>query len=213
MTNNAANYMPAQYNILSGAASGAINSISPTSNTGYVLTSNGGSSQPSFQAVAGSGDWVLLQTQNASSSASIAFNSTYITSTYVSYVFAFSNLLCSSSSVFSAVVSVNNGSSYASTGYLSGVFSLPYNSSTITNANSTSAWQLYTGNTSYTAGGVIFMTCLFELPINITGTFSSAGSWYNCFGNYVNNVITNVKFSFASGNITSGNISLYGLVQ
>jgi len=156
---------------------------------------------------------VLLQTQNASSSASIAFNSTYITSTYVSYVFAFSNLLCSSSSVFSAVVSVNNGSSYASTGYLSGVFSLPYNSSTITNANSTSAWQLYTGNTSYTAGGVIFMTCLFELPINITGTFSSAGSWYNCFGNYVNNVITNVKFSFASGNITSGNISLYGLVQ
>lgn len=40
-----------QYNVLSGGASGAINNIAP-STAGYVMTSNGASAQPTFQAAA-----------------------------------------------------------------------------------------------------------------------------------------------------------------
>jgi len=39
-----------QYNVLSGGASNAINFIAPGSNTNAVLTSNGASAQPTFQA-------------------------------------------------------------------------------------------------------------------------------------------------------------------
>lgn len=40
-----------QYYVLSGASSNTVNNISPGSTSGYVLTSNGASSQPSFQAL------------------------------------------------------------------------------------------------------------------------------------------------------------------
>ncbi len=42
-----------QYDVLVGGTSNAISSISPTSNVGYVLTSNGLSANPSFQAAPG----------------------------------------------------------------------------------------------------------------------------------------------------------------
>ena len=49
-TNNSCNYRPTQYSVLSGGANGNINNISP-STSGFVLTSNGASAQPSFQAL------------------------------------------------------------------------------------------------------------------------------------------------------------------
>jgi len=51
-TNNSCDYSPTQYNVQSGGANGTLNNISP-STSGYVLTSNGGSAQPTFQANSG----------------------------------------------------------------------------------------------------------------------------------------------------------------
>lgn len=50
--NNSVNYQVTQYNVISGDAGNLLNNISP-STAGYVLTSNGVSAQPTFQAVSG----------------------------------------------------------------------------------------------------------------------------------------------------------------
>lgn len=50
-TNNSCNYSPIQHDVLVGGANGSITSVSP-STAGFVLTSNGTGSDPSFQAAA-----------------------------------------------------------------------------------------------------------------------------------------------------------------
>ena len=40
-----------QYNVLTGASANTVNNVTPGSNSGYVLTSNGASSYPSFAAL------------------------------------------------------------------------------------------------------------------------------------------------------------------
>jgi len=57
-TNNSSNYRPTQYNTQTGGANGTLNDIAPGT-SGYVLTSNGASAQPTFQAVAATLDYKL----------------------------------------------------------------------------------------------------------------------------------------------------------
>ena len=52
--NNSCNYQTTEYNVLTGGANNLVHNVSP-STSGFVLTSNGASSQPTFQAVATSG--------------------------------------------------------------------------------------------------------------------------------------------------------------
>lgn len=52
-TNNCLNYSPNEFNVLLGDANGTITDVTPDS-TGYVLTSNGASSNPTFQFLASS---------------------------------------------------------------------------------------------------------------------------------------------------------------
>ena len=52
--NNATNSVVTQYNTLTGGANNTINNVSPGT-SGWVLTSNGASAQPTFQAAAGGG--------------------------------------------------------------------------------------------------------------------------------------------------------------
>ncbi len=59
---------------------------------GTVLTSNGVSSTPSFQAAGGGGSYVLLEQHTASASASLDFT-TFISSTYDTYEFRFINII------------------------------------------------------------------------------------------------------------------------
>ena len=63
---------------------------------------------------------VKLQTQTASSSSSITFTSTYLTSTYKKYYLDYTNVIISSDGGnISATVSYDNGSSYVTSGYYS----------------------------------------------------------------------------------------------
>lgn len=60
-----------QYNVLSGDANGAINNIAP-STAGYVLTSNGASAQPTFQAPAAPG--IAWSTVTGTTQTAVAYN-------------------------------------------------------------------------------------------------------------------------------------------
>ena len=186
---------------------------------GQVLVSNGAGSAPSFQASSGVGSLVLIATKTASSSASITFTSN-ITATYNTYLISWSNVKPSANAALTAQVSTNNGSSYISTNYQSGLFYYTYNSTTVNNSNSTSTIYLTTNilNSSYCCG---------QLWIANTGN----GGTFQCWGNgtgvnsgssvcdYMNYAATNtatsvnaIELLFNSGNITTGTFNLYGLV-
>jgi len=215
MTNNALNYIPTQYSVLSGGASGGINNISP-STSGYVLTSNGLSSQPTFQASSAvSGALVKLQTQSSASTAGIAFNSTYITSTYNIYVVVMNKVTVSTSGNLNLEVSTNNGSSYVSTGYLSGNAYMGYTSSSFGNENSTTFYQLFTGSSTAVSSGTVW---LFNLPLSTghsiySDFFVGNDYWQKGYGSNLTGSINNIQFYQSGGSNFSATATLYGLIQ
>lgn len=99
-------------------ATGAFQNIG-TGLTGQILTSNGAGALPTFQAAAGGGDFVLLSTVTPTSSSSIIFDNTIITSAYQTYKIVYNSLQNSglTSQGADLVISTNNGSTYLSTGY------------------------------------------------------------------------------------------------
>ena len=211
-----------QYYILAGDAGNLIASIAP-STAGFVLTSNGAAAYPSFQAPAASGAMVLLQSQTASSSASISFSSTYITSTYKSYLVTFQNVVPATNGVtFQMDVSTNNGTTYLATGYdsfaetiasggLAGVTSTTNMVMTFTNDVSNSAAKGVSGN-----------MYLYNLTNGVTPSFSVTLAYERTTGPGASNAlasgfgpatttVNNIRFAFSSGNISTGVFSLYGI--
>lgn len=75
-TNNSCDYVPTQYNTQTGGASGTLNNVSPGS-SGQVLTSNGASSQPTFQS---SGLIVAVTELNHASSTYVVLSTDYFLS-------------------------------------------------------------------------------------------------------------------------------------
>ena len=59
VTNNSSNYSPTQYSVQSGGANGTLNNIAP-STSGFVLTSNGASAQPTFQVASYKTDYTQV---------------------------------------------------------------------------------------------------------------------------------------------------------
>lgn len=56
VTNNSCDYQPTQYNVQTGGTQGTLNNVAPGV-LGTVLTSNGATSQPTFQAISTSSSW------------------------------------------------------------------------------------------------------------------------------------------------------------
>jgi len=75
-TNNAANYVPVQYNAITGGANGAINNVSPSATSGNPLCSAGSSSQPVFSATPTVTSMTITGTPSAGTDAT---NVTYVT--------------------------------------------------------------------------------------------------------------------------------------
>lgn len=196
-------------------STGAFQNVSGVGTSGQVLTSNGAGALPTWQASAASGSLILLNTQTASNSANITFNSTYITSTYKTYVLVFDKIVAATGSTFKMLVSTDNGSTYKSTGYLSGNWFLSYNSATVQNQNATTFFQLWTGSVSSQNSGTLWMYNFgqADLPA-IQGDFWIGGTyWQKTVGNNSNTGINNIQLLFDSGNISSGIFSLYGVTQ
>src|SRR3989304_6138523 len=122
--------------------------------SGNLLTSNGTNFVSSSPAGLGA-SMVLLSSQAASNSASITFNSTFITSTYNNYFLLCSGVVSVNNGANMRMqVSVDNGSNYIATGYSSGITECAFNGTTFGNTNSTSAFVLInTMDNTSTAGG------------------------------------------------------------
>jgi hypothetical protein len=218
VTNNAANYQPVQYNVLTGGASGGINNIS-TGTTGQVLIAQGASAQPIW---ATGGSMVLLSTQTASNTASISFT-TQITSTYKNYLLEVTNFLSVSVGVVLGLsLSTNGGTSYLATNYLSGVNYVQYNSSTFANGTITTLMNLYVSTTTAapTANGVYYLfnlnSAIAPMAMGIAvGAISTGGTLYYSLEPSVQTAATNInalQIKCTSGNMSTGVFSLYGIL-
>jgi hypothetical protein len=213
------------YSVLTGGttSTGALQNVSGVGTTGQLLVSNGASALPTWQTV-GTGNLVLIQSLNASSSATISFT-TGITSTYTSYLFVFSALLpATNTATFGFQVSTNGGSSYISSGYSSGINYNNYNSASFTNANSTTNAVL-TGPLSTTSGYGFsgYLNC-YNISNGDNVSFAGLGSFYGSSSGQGTMVtygagagtttdVTAFQFSMSSGNIASGTISLFGILE
>ena len=206
------------YAVLCGGttSTGAVQSVSGVGTSGQVLTSNGASALPTWQAASAAGSWNLIETNTASSSASLIFTSSYVTG-YTQYAVVFVNINnASGTTTLNMDWSVNN-STYLGSAFQSGILSNSYNSATLANTNSTTTCPLTPSltNTNVEVNGVIFLAfpasaiSSYEGQIYLNDTTSV---YVNCYGiNTGTTTINNIKFSYSSGNIASGTISLYGI--
>lgn len=189
--------------------------------SGNAFGNNASFAAPSFQSqLSVAGALVELSTQAASNSATISFTST-ISNSYSTYVLNFSNVVPASSGAnLQLVVSTNNGSSYASSSYTSGLWYFVYNSATVNKSNSTTAVVLSGANTtSQGCSGTLWM-----FNVQNGGQFMCTGE--GCFTDTTPNInmmffganqtdtsVNAIQLAMSSGNISSGSFTLYGVTE
>jgi hypothetical protein len=219
-----------QYCALVAGASNAITSVSP-STAGYILTSNGTSADPSFQAAPGSSGstWIKIATATASNSSSISFTSG-IDSTYNMYFILLQNIAPSASfPLLYMNASVDGGTNYLS--YLEcGYNIVNVNAGTGVFSASTAALNMPIGpqgDPSATSNESFGIGLFMQMPF---GAFSTRFNWDGfCNGNVAGSptshsfsgqgefryttAVNALKFKFSSGNIASGTFTLYGCTK
>jgi len=215
-------------NIISYDASGNPVAIA-TGNDGQVLTSTGAGSPPAFEALPAGGAIVKLQTQTASTSSTITFTSTYLTTTYKKYYLDYTNIVVSSDGGnISARVSADNGSNYTTSGYhywriisTSGTSNNTIASGGATNNSSLMMIGTGTGmGTAADESGSGRMT-IFDPNSADSKLFISEGLHIGDNGHIVqqniyqglktSTTINNIKISPNTGTIVSGIFTLYGV--
>ena len=198
------------------------------STTGYVLTSNGSSAAPSFQAIsAGSGSLVYIDSVDASTSASIIFASG-LGSSFRSYRLQITGYRPATNGTdLYMTLSTNGGSSYLGAyAYVASYYDTAGTTSDtralassvfVLTANSTSNRVI---NSSGSLSGTVDITsaynsapncCITSLVSYIEQDNTAAGRVYSSGYASPGAVINAIKFTSSSGNITSGNITLWGL--
>ena len=201
-------------------SSGTVSSVTGTA--GYVLTSNGTSTAPSFQAFTpgGGGSLVFLAQNTFSGASSTAFTSTYINGTYSNYFVLLNNVTSASGGVLHLTISDDNGSSYKSTNYGGGIFRTSGTTPTQGANVSTSYFILHFGSgSSFQVNGFIYLYNLGTSGnMSLLGETSSFESTSHTkgqvYGYYDGSSITvnNIKFTPLSSTIT-GTITLYGITN
>ena len=164
---------------------------------------------------------VLLATVNASGASSVAFGSTYITSTYNKYVIEFDSVYTSDGLPIGLQVSANNGGTYQTT---------EYQQSNVPTGCGNSGYPYYQpcialGSTSTSASSPLVGTIKFSTPSNnssITafvlegGYVSGSGpttTYYSGIGSYwgATGSINAIQIIDTNGGTITGNFHLYGL--
>jgi len=204
--------------ILYASAANTLSKLA-VSTDGKVLTLASG--VPSWAtASGGTGSYILIQTQTAASSASLIFSSG-ISSTYYNYMFLLSNVVPATNATNLLLdISTDGGSTYLSTGFNSGDQTFPYSTATQTNINTTTHF-LTTGTIDNTNPGCSGRITLFNITNGAYPCCSGHTQEYKSSvtqigiigGQYTTSAITvnAMKWTFSSGNISTGTISLYGI--
>jgi hypothetical protein len=163
---------------------------------------------------------ILISSQTASNSASISFTNLSSYGNLTFYVVFSEVQAVTNGGVLQLLVSTNNGSSYATTGYNSGITYSGYNSASLYNNNSSSAALLTASqnNGSITSNGFIY---LYNFNLGTYFILNGITSWNDsslaqlasshsltCSGTTGVNAI---KFLYNNGNISSGIFTLYAI--
>ena len=184
----------------------------------------------SLPASVSGGALTLLETQTASSSATISFTSN-IDSTYDAYMFKYYDIHPSSSSQLKCNFSTDGGSNYNSTKTTTSFVALHTENDASTNlvyqtvrdlAQSTSdMWvssTVPTDNDASCSGQMILFnpsSSVFVKHFITVGNSMATdpGSYHDFFGGYINTTspVDAVRFNMSTGNIDSGTIKLYGI--
>jgi hypothetical protein len=206
--------------ILYGNGASAIG-VTAAGTAAQVLTSNGASSAPTYQAMP-AGSLIEIQSQTASASATLSFT-TGITSTYNCYLLKWAVYPGTSNVSFRMQVSTNGGSSYLGAGYLSGANKGIYSTNVFTNVNSTSVVLLSGGDLAGTNNiGCSGQAYLYNVTNGSNFCMSGTSSYLILASNVTFcllqanstiNTINALQFSMSSGNISVGRITLYGIVE
>jgi hypothetical protein len=222
-------------NIISYDASGDPVAIA-TGDDGQVLTSAGAGQPPAFEAAAGGGAWTLIKTITASSDATISFvdgaSDVVLDSTYDEYIFKFYNMHPETHNVsFSFNLSIDGGSNYNVTKTTTlfrawhpeddSTTSLDYK--TGSDLAESTDFQILTGsvgddNDSSCSGtlhlfdpsNTTFVKHFISNVQNMIGNGSSRQDFVAGYGN-TTSAVDAIQFKFASGDIDSGKIKLFGI--
>jgi hypothetical protein len=178
------------------------------------------------------GSKVLLSTATASASASLSFNSTYITSTYPIYQFEFINCHPATDTVdFQFNLSTDNGSNYNVTKTSTYFSTYHYEDGAISNllyqsdkdlAQGTGEQQITdnsgNGNDECWSGSLTLFnpssTTYVKHFISRINSYSHDDASESGFvGGYANttSAVNAIRFKMSSGNIDAGTIKLYGI--
>ena len=197
--------------------------LSDQGTTGQVLLSGGANALPTWGA---SSPWVLLETQTASTSATIDFTSG-IDDTYTCYAIQITDLLPATDIVdILMTLSVDGGSNYLSSNYAHYTATGKANSATLTGeaSNGDTSIPLTSDPMGNAAGeslsGLIYIsnpasTARYKIINYHIGYFSSSPLlfYYSGSATYqgATTAINAIRFAASSGNITSGTFKLYGI--
>lgn len=180
-----------------------------------ILASNGTNFVSTNAATAGA-SLFLIQSQTANNSASIAFT-TGITSTYNTYLLLWSNYTPASTQLLELQISTDGGSSYISTGYVSDLWDTIHNGTGWGNTNVTNCILLcYLPDTTLYSCGQMWLTNVTNGNSIVSyGTCQRANDkGFDLLAGYNSaNTINAFQILSASGNITNGTFSLYGVLE
>lgn len=198
-----------------GAVGPTANNINVVGSGAITVTGNPGTSTLTIASSGGTPGLVFVQSQSASTSASIAF--TNLTSFDVYFITITGCGPTSNGQDFIMQVSQNNGVSYLTTGYANGLNYSAYNTSTLSNANSTSDAPIATAvvDDTISASFHVYNADL-GAPLQIQGfsTWQTGGAVVNTgyFNGQTPAGITAIQFLFTGGvTINAGTFTLYGL--
>lgn len=170
----------------------------------------------------------LISTQTASSSASLSFTSG-LTSTYNAYVFEGTGLVpTTDDTYFIMEYSIDGGSSWIATSYVGQTYQVK-GSTTINQTTPTDAIYIIPNSAGFRADsgatndGLHFTAKLYNPSSSRVKYTKGDATWFEAAGSVIvsgvfsgcyrggTQAINAVRFRFSSGNISTGNIKMYGL--
>jgi hypothetical protein len=160
------------------------------------------------------GAWEIVQTQSANNTASITFTNLgfNLNGNYFLYINGYRP--ATNTTQLLLTFSLDNGSTFKSSGYFSGLNYSAYNTATLTNANSTSNIVLGTAIASSSAfHACVWISSIGASRIGVHGTavwgVSGASNFGTIGGNWGNGTVNAIRLESSSGNMTIGGFTLY----